>query len=160
VTLDVCNSGEASTSIEIFRLRPTGLWLEENVLFGLTSCRLLYSRVNAEETDEDVDPDRFRRVISSAGILWTTIDELCEGFSWISIVLSTLVFRLLLVDCPGSDPLPSVFRFPTSSFTGDGISWGDGDDQSLGFFRIPGRFNGGDVLADGVWGCDGPLSSW
>lgn len=39
-----------------------------------------------------------------------------------------------------------------SSLTGDGISCGEGDDQSFGFFKMPGRFNGGEA--------DGPLGGW
>lgn len=46
-----------------------------------------------------------------------------------------------------------------SSLTGDGISWGEGDDQSFGFFKIPGRFNGGEVDGD-CWPAMGAANSW
>ena len=102
VTLDVCSCGEVSTSMESLRFATSA------ATGSLTSCRLLYSRVSEEAEHED--PERFR----------TTMDELCEGFSWIS---------MLLLSC-------------TQLF------WED--QSLGFFFRIPGLLSGAETQAEGL----------
>ena len=70
---------------------------------------------------------------------------------------SMLAFRVV-VEVTSTDVFleEDVDMLTESSFKGDGISCGDGDDQSFGFFRIPGRLSGGEVAVGG-WAVD---NSW
>lgn len=109
-----------------------------------------------------------RSIRAGAGISVTTIDELCTGFSWISMLDSTLALRAppessVVADDTSTDVLredevnkeqdDDVDVIAWSSLTGEGTSCGDGDDQSLGFFKMPGRFMGGDACGP-VGVCD------
>jgi hypothetical protein len=97
-----------------------------------------------------VTPLLRRSIRPEAGIFVTTIDELCIGFNWISMLEYMRPFRLHRHrrrrqfhqrHCATTPTTTS----PSRLVTGEGFSCGDGDDQSLSFFKMLGRFMGGEA---------------